>query len=176
MDTNTIWEGFNEQLYFFILKRVQDKEVANDVFQETFLKIHSRNHQLRDEKKLKAWVYQIARNEIINHYNTKPLSANEPIFESQLTDEQLQAHEQICCFDKFITQLPPNYKTVIELVYLKGMKQQEVAVQLNISLANVKARLRRAKELLKEKFNTCCKYKVNKKGKLTGESNCQQCG
>lgn len=61
------------------------------------------------------------------------------------------------------------------MVYIKGLKQKDVAIELNISLENTKARIRRAKDILKQKFKECCKYEFDKAGKLTGESNCSVC-
>jgi RNA polymerase sigma-70 factor (ECF subfamily) len=84
-------------------------------------------------------------------------------------------YEHICCFDKFINDLPEIYKQVIELIYIKGQKQKDVAKELEISLENVKARIKRAKDILKKKFNECCKYEFDKNGKLIGESNCSIC-
>ena len=68
METQKIWKQFNDALYFFILKKVKNENAANDIFQNTFLKIHNNLHQLKEEEKAKAWVFQIARNEIANHF------------------------------------------------------------------------------------------------------------
>ena len=88
---------------------------------------------------------------------------------------QLNNFSEVCCFDKFIEDLPIKYKETIELVYLNGKKQSEAAKILEISLANVKARIRRAKKMLQEKFHTCCKFEFDKNGNLVGESDCPTC-
>lgn len=172
MDTKKIWDNFNEELYFFILKKVKDKDVTNDIFQDTFLKIHNNLSNLKKEEKARAWVFQIARNEIFNYFNkesnyVEKLGANIEIFS--------QKYEHICCFDKFIEDLPEIYRQVIELIYIEGKKQKDVAKELEISLENVKARIKRAKNILKKEFNECCKYEFDKNGKLIGESNCSKC-
>ncbi len=172
METQTVWNNYNQELYFFILKKVKNKNAANDIFQNTFLKIHTNLSSLKDEEKVRAWVFQIARNEIFNYFN-KETAYSDEIESSQ--DIILQQYQHICCFDKFIHELPETYKEVIELVYIKGQKQKEVAITLSISLENVKARIRRAKEILKKRFNECCKYEFDKNGHLTGESNCSIC-
>jgi len=172
METNEILKDFNDELYFFILKKVKNKDVANDVFQNTFLKIHKNLSKLHKEEKVRAWVFQICRNEIANYFR------KESNYVSKLTDNEeisSQEYDFICCFDKFINELPEIYKHVIELIYISGLKQKDVANKLDISLENVKVRLKRAKEILKKKFNECCKYEVDKNGKLIGESNCSIC-
>lgn len=86
-----------------------------------------------------------------------------------------EKNEAYCCFDNFINELPLIYKEPIELVYIKGKKQQQVAEILDISLANVKARIRRAKGILKKNFSECCKYEFDKNGSLIGEADCSKC-
>lgn len=172
MDTQKIWSDFNDELYFFILKKVKNGDATNDIFQNTFLKIHKNLSKLKKEEKVKAWIYQIARNEIANHFNKESFYAEE----LNITNEiPLQEYQHICCFDKFIDDLPEIYRQVIELIYIKGQKQNDVAKELDISLENVKVRIKRAKDILKKKFNECCKYEFDKNGKLIGESNCSIC-
>jgi RNA polymerase sigma-70 factor (ECF subfamily) len=68
MTTENLWETFHTGLKHFILQRIPDEQSADDVLQETFLKIHTRIATLRDEEKLQSWMYQIARNAIADYY------------------------------------------------------------------------------------------------------------
>lgn len=172
MDTQTIYTTFNEELYFFILKKVRDKSSANDIFQNTFLKIHDNLSALKDDKKARSWIFQIARNEIANYFNKESKYVEQL---GPIKEDGFQNYQHVCCFDKFINDLPRIYKETIEHVYIKGEKQKDAAKSLNISLENVKARIGRAKALLAKKFNECCKYEFDKDGRLIGESNCSIC-
>lgn len=172
METQKIWDNFNDELYFFILKKVKNKDVTNDIFQNTFLKIHNNLSKLKKEENARAWIFQIARNEIVNHFNKESIYVEKLDADKEIP---LQKYQHICCFDKFINDLPEIYRQVIELIYIKGQKQKDVAKELEISLENVKARIKRAKDILKTKFNECCKYELDKNGKLIGESNCSIC-
>ncbi|WP_019039715.1 sigma-70 family RNA polymerase sigma factor [Psychroflexus tropicus] len=172
METQKIWDNFNDELYFFILKKVKNKDAANDIFQNTFLKIHKNLSKLEKEEKAKAWIFQIARNETINYFNKESIYVEKLNINKKIP---LEKYQYICCFDKFINDLPKIYRQVIELIYIKGLKQKDVAKELGISLENVKVRIRRAKDILKKKFNECCKYEFDKNGKLIGESNCSIC-
>ena len=172
METQKVWSNFNDEVYFFILKKVKNKDVTNDIFQNTFLKIHKNLSKLKKEEKVRAWIFQIARNEIINHFNKESFYVGNLETSKEIP---LQKYEHICCFDKFINDLPEIYRQVIELIYINGKKQKDVANELEISLENVKARINRAKDILKKKFNECCKYEFDKNGKLIGESNCSVC-
>jgi len=172
METQEIWNNFSEALYFFILKKVSSKDVANDVFQNVFLKIHGNISSLKDEQKVKGWVFQIARNEIANYFNAAATYADKIETSQEIS---LEGTQFVCCFDRLINELPEMYGEVIELVYIKGYKQKDVAKALGISLENTKARIRRAKDMLKEKFKECCKYEFDEQGKLIGEPDCSIC-
>ncbi|MEM6516737.1 MAG: sigma-70 family RNA polymerase sigma factor [Bacteroidota bacterium] len=172
MKTIEVWNNFNDELYFFILKKVKDKNVANDIFQNTFLKIHTNVSKLKDEKKVRSWIYQIARNETVNYLNNQLRYINEIKTD---TANALTDFSNICCFDKLIDELPKMYKDVIEMAFVKGIKQKDIAEKLGISLENVKVRVGRGKELLKTKFRECCNYQLDSNNKLTGDPDCAAC-
>ncbi|WP_317045719.1 MULTISPECIES: sigma-70 family RNA polymerase sigma factor [Arenibacter] len=172
METAAIWESFNSEIYFFTLKKVKDTDITNEVIQNSFLKIHQSIGTLKEPEKLKAWVFQIVRNEITNHFNQRSKTTFTPKVELFTTSN---SYSDLCCLDRFINNLPGQYKEVVELVYLKGKSQVETAALIGISLSNVKARIRRAKLILINNFNTCCKFRLNAEGKLVGDSNCSRC-
>ncbi|MFW2135996.1 sigma factor-like helix-turn-helix DNA-binding protein [Chryseobacterium sp. TY4] len=68
------------------------------------------------------------------------------------------------------------YKNILIKIYVEGKSQKEVAEENCISLSNVKVRLKRAKGILISNFVDCCRYEIDSKGKLRGESRCQICG
>lgn len=167
---------FEEQIYFFILKKVKNKDNAKDILQNVNLKALENFGQIKNFKKLRAWLYQTARNEISNFYSqeNKYDSKIENIsFENSAA--QKQTKDEFCCFDRFIDELPPIYKSVIEQIYINGKTQKQTAEMLNISLPGVKARSRRAKSILKIRFEECCNYQTDKNGNLTGDSDCSIC-
>ena len=168
LSTYEIWKKMGDEIYFFILKRVKDKNIANDVFQEVFLKIHANIGSLKQEGKLKSWAFQIVRNEIANYFNKE----NKYIDFEENKEEINEEIINYCCFDEFLNELSHPYKEVMELVYVEGKKQVEVSEILGITLANVKIRIKRAKESLKQKLQECCHYEVDKEGNLVGEPNC----
>ncbi len=172
MDTQEIWRAHSEEVYFFILKRVKDTEVASDILQNTFYKIHKKLDQIEDLIKIRSWIFQIARNAIADYFKRE---AKYLVRLKGEEDKGAEKYQDICCFNRFIEELPEHYKSVIKLVYIDGKTQIEAAQVLKISLANVKARIRRAKSLLKQRFNECCKYEINKNGQLTGEPDCAKC-
>ncbi|MEM0992294.1 MAG: sigma-70 family RNA polymerase sigma factor [Bacteroidota bacterium] len=172
MEINQIWDFYKEEMYFFIRKRLQDKDAADEVLQNTFLKVCLYLDSLKAQEKLSAWIFQIARNEIVNYLHQSSKQKNAQLQSPAALDE---TYEEVCCLDRFVTQLPSIYRETIELLYFKGKKQHEVAAILGISLSNVKARAKRGKSILKKNLQDCCQYDLNHKGKLVGEPDCMKC-
>ena len=93
----------------------------------------------------------------------------------QNLEEDLSPFTEVCCFDKFLSDLPKEYRDVMKLVYIDGKPQKEAAELIGISLANTKARIRRSKIMMKYRFKECCKYETNIDGKLVGQAKCTNC-
>ena len=171
MNTERIWNDYATELYLFTLKRVKDKDISNEVLQNTFVKVHLKLHTLKDIEKIKPWLYQIVRNEIALFFKNK---AKEKRLDdwSPLQDDEVE----LCCFHRFIENLPVIYERPVELVYIDSKKQKEAADKLGISLPNLKARLHRAKEILKHNFIECCKTELDEKNMLISSTvDCSFC-
>ena len=173
MKTTEIWNKYNSEVYFFILKKVKDTDITNEILQNSFLKIHQNLGTLKNPQKVRAWMFQIVRNEIANYFQSKRKGV-QPL-DGQIPSIAEKNFQDFCCFDRFINDLPSSYNEVIELVYFKGKTQAQVAEITGLSLANIKARVRRAKGILIQNFNECCRFSINEEGKLVGESNCGHC-
>ena len=175
VNTQTIWRNLGDELFFFILKRLRNEESAREVLQNSFLKIHKNLPQLREKSKVRAWSYQIVRNEIANYQKLVPIvEGDQGSSDSEPWDQGITT-DSYCCFEKFIKNLPEKLHLVVEEVYLKGNSQLEAAGNIGISLASTKARIRRAKGILKQNFQDCCNYKLDEQGQLTGEPDCSSC-
>jgi len=68
MATEEIWSRFSSSLRSFIDRRVNDDHDADDILQDVFLKIHQKAETVKDPTAVAAWVYQIARNSIVDYY------------------------------------------------------------------------------------------------------------
>ncbi len=174
-DTRQIWDSLQESLFYFILKRVKDKELSRDILQEVFIKIHLKLDQLKDSAKVKAWAFQITRNQIAEHFRKTKDTVALSEFNQELLSEDFESDDiEFCCFDNFVEELPQKYGKVVTLINIEGKKQVEAAEELDLSLSNVKSRVYRAKEILKQKFVECCQFSLNEDGLLVGEQDCQR--
>src|SRR5690348_6982971 len=66
-----VWKMFNEPLERFIRKRVSDEDIAADLLQDVYVKIHTNMDTLHDTDRLQSWIYQIARNTVTDYYRTR---------------------------------------------------------------------------------------------------------
>ena len=57
MTTNQVWQKYSDDLKRFIISKVKNTTVADDILQDTFIKIHTNLHTLNDITKLKSWIY-----------------------------------------------------------------------------------------------------------------------
>ena len=94
--------------------------------------------------------------------------------EEQLSISNDDSELDFCCFENLIDELPNKYGEVLSLINVEGKRQKDVAKELDISISNIKSRVHRAKEMLKQKYVDCCQYSLNEKGLLVGEQNCQR--
>lgn len=180
--TDQLWADYRQQLYLFILKRVSDPVVAEDIVQDVLAKVLTNRDSLRDDAKLRPWLYQITRNAIIDYYRAHHSLA-------QLPDELLGADEETadsvskelaeCCIRPFIAELPASYQEAIMLSELEGLTQAEVAEKQNISLSGAKSRVQRGRQLLKGALLQCCQLEFGQHGELIGyesQKKCTGCG
>ncbi|MCR2823745.1 RNA polymerase sigma factor [Lederbergia panacisoli] len=162
-----IFEMFYQRVYYTAYYIVQDRELAQDIVQETFLKAFQNMHTVKDGEKLGAWLAAIASRTAID-YLRKIKKWNEVVSEDHVIDEQLSRNEdfhstvETIVEKKFlknillreIDELKPEHKQVLILAYLHDMKYDEIAKALDIKVTLVKTRIHRAKLKLREALET----------------------
>lgn len=168
MTTKEVWIQYADDVKFFILSKVKDQAITEDILQDSFIKIHTKLHTLKDISKLKPWIFSIARNSITDYYNNKNQTFEVANTATETYIETSQHTEQDC-LRGIMQKLPKKYRTPLFLADIKGLKQQEVALQLNQSLPTTKSQIQRARKLIAQGFIDCCGFVMNENGKLIGQ-------
>src|SRR5215211_1137737 len=111
---------FSTKLRGFIRRRVRDDATADDVTQETLLKVFRSRQALRDGQRLEAWLYRIARTTLIDFYRrTKPteeLPAALPAEAGEGADDIVQLRQAVMATTKrFLEELPEAYREPVRL-------------------------------------------------------------
>ncbi len=166
--TELIWNEYHNKLHRFIQSRVTDASIAEDILQEVIIKVHSRIDTLKDDNKIQNWLYQIARNTIIDYYRSQKQTQELP--ETLTNPEQNpidKARQEIgTCLLPFIESLPENYRQTLTLSEMEGLTQKAVAAKQGLSLSAAKARVQRGRAMMKKMLLECCRFELDRKGKM----------
>ena len=175
--SDQLWAEYRQQLYFFILKRVNDPHIAEDIVQDVLIKVYANRDSLRDDTKLRPWLYQITRNAITDYYRSAKNSVELPD-ELPLVEEDDESVSKVladCCIRPFIEQLPTPYREAILLSELEELTQAEVAQRQGISLSGAKSRVQRGRKMLKAALMQCCQLEFGQSGELTAYEPQKKC-
>lgn len=132
-----------------------------------FLRIHKNIGNLRRTDRPAAWVYQIARNVVHEHYRSRqvaPWTDLDPLVESDERDRLIASAEK--WLDELVRQLPEPYQQAVRMAEIDGMTQRDVAERLDISLSAAKSRVQRGRAMLKEVLEQCCVFHFDQRGNL----------
>lgn len=141
-----LYENYADALYGVILKVITDQDTAQDVLQETFVKVW-KNAQSYDASKAKlfTWLYRIAYNSAIDKVRSESKKTKQEVqIESsnvyRLTSEGL--NQDVMDIKRHLNKLDEKYQVVINALFFEGMTQQEASDELNIPLGTIKSRLK----------------------------------
>lgn len=163
-----VWQEYHSRLRAFIKSRISNDTATDDTLQNVFLKMHTGLDSLKEETKLKSWLYQIARNAIIDYFRSQKPTVDIPEwFPQPETDPSEKVTQELSeCLQPMIQLLPENYREAVILSELKGLTQKEVAKVQGTSLSGAKSRVQRGRALLKEMLADCCRLEFDHSGRL----------
>jgi RNA polymerase sigma-70 factor, ECF subfamily len=147
-----LYDNYAPTLLGIIFTIVKNKEEAENLLQDSFVKIWKNILQYNPEKgRLFTWLITICRNTSISHLRTQ--GKKTPV-EIQLAESSVYTEGKDAIGDgglkKLVFQLEPIYREVIHLIYFFGYTQQEVSEILKLPLGTVKTRTRMALQLLRK--------------------------
>jgi RNA polymerase sigma factor (sigma-70 family) len=155
-----LYDMYSSSLYGVISRIIVDTATAEDVLQETFVKIwHSFTSYSTEKGRLFTWMVNVARNLAIDKLRSKDFknqNKNQEL-ENNVTfiDEQSNTvyNPELLGIKELVQTLKPDQKSILELVYFKGYTHVEAADELGIPLGTIKTRLRMAIQQLRKHFN-----------------------
>ena len=178
LSTEQAWREMSQQLYGFFRRRVHDDQLAQDLVQDAFLRIHNNIDTVQDQERFVAWVYRVATSTLADHFRkgsvSKEILTDGTTNDIMLADDQPQAHseqnynEEVAGWlQRMVHSLPLTYRTAVEMAELEGLTQREVSDRLGISLSGAKSRVQRGREKLKEQLLKCCHIEFDRRGNVT---------
>jgi RNA polymerase sigma-70 factor (ECF subfamily) len=177
------WEIYDQhysRVRKFILALVKDEWVADDIIQETFLKVQQNIDSLRDPSRLSSWIFRIAHNLCQDHFRRSKKSRreerigqeetedlNEALIQKELgIQKELERRQMGECVQNQINLLPESLRTVLVLFGIMEFSHQESADILGITVKNVKVRLHRARKRLKAILEEKCAFERDERNVL----------
>jgi RNA polymerase sigma-70 factor (ECF subfamily) len=158
-------EDLKAGLKAFVFKRVKNNALADDIVQDVFVKVLTNIDQLRESEKLMAWVFQIARNTINDHYRQHAKSVSAELVDWESNTNLL--NECVArCVQQLVITLPDKYREAFELSEIQNISQTQIADRLGLSYSGAKSRVQRARQMLKNRMEEILIIKTDSYGNV----------
>lgn len=148
---------FWEDVFPFVFKKVQDYNVADEITVAVFAKVLGKINLYDESFQFKTWMLTIAQNSIIDYWRKKAKEENwsGELYEmknefASSPEELLISKQQEQHIANTIASMDSSYRRIVELRFFEEKSIKEIAEELNISVANTKVRIMRAKKILAE--------------------------
>lgn len=155
---DTLLNKYQSRLFSYIYYVVRNEDVANDLFQETFLKalVRIQKGQYRSNGKFNAWITRIAHNLIMDHFRSKEQENlvsngeadydifNSPLLSEHTVEDQMLITQSLTDAKNIMGCLPPSQSEVVRMRFYENMSFKEIADKLGISINTALGRMRYA--------------------------------
>jgi RNA polymerase sigma-70 factor (ECF subfamily) len=158
---DAVYARYRDRVHGFLLRLAGRRDVAEDLFQETWLKLARAAPRLAEDTDLRAWLFTVARNAWISHRRWSMLDLSRlvvleddalPPPHAPDADARTDAARAVAQLERALASLPPASREVLLLVGVEGMDQEQAAAVLGVSYAALRQRLARARAQLAERL------------------------
>ena len=176
-DVPALWQEHKKELRLFILKRVKDEELADDIMQDVLMKIYNFCISKSGVRNVRSWLFKIAQNTIADYYRKQSKFVIQDALPDIVQEDENLAYKEATLFIlPMIGFLPEKYALPLKLSDIDNVKQDEIAKRLNLTLSAAKSRIQRARQLLKKEFITCSHIETDPQGNIISfdiKDNCE---
>lgn len=166
-DFRKLYDVYSAPVYKFILGMVGNESEAEDVTQETFIKVFYKLKKLKDPGYFQFWLYRIARNEVYQRHRQLKRRSEVSIDNEEIgyyefipddkdeldPEKQVMSSELDSVIQKALQSLKPKYRDVFILAVQEKMSYEEISKIVGRSVVSVKTDIYRARQAVKEKLN-----------------------
>ncbi len=137
MTTTQIWETYSEDIKRFILSKTKDETVANDILQDTFIKVHTKLHTLKDGNKLKSWLFSVARYTLMDYLKTSKVKIEFNDFDTEDVPETHE-HTEKDCLRGILVNLPKKIQRTYLFGRYNGLKTKKGCKKIKFTVTHRK--------------------------------------
>lgn len=152
MTFENIYKTYWQRIFRLCLGYVNDDELAQDLCQETFIKVWQHLPEFRNESNISTWIFRIATNHCLRQIEKLKRNIRVELPEQLAEEKPVDPEPRMRQLYQFISELPEIDRIIISLE-LEDLKQAEIAEIVGLSPGNIRVKIHRIKEHLSQKFN-----------------------
>ena len=155
-----LFDRYREAIHRLFVQRLGGTDGADDLLQETFIKVYINLHRYRPDYTFGQWLYTIARNTFIDYVRKRQeeLPIDEPADSESTSDSYVETTptptpeerfinlQQRTQLEHYLEQLTPRYRELIRMRFFDEYSYEEIATKLGLPLGTVKTQIHRARE------------------------------
>jgi RNA polymerase sigma-70 factor (ECF subfamily) len=150
-----VYQSYAAGVFAYCLKILADRQIAEDVVQETFLKVQQHAKSIQHNESFRSWIFRIARNEALMQLRKRRLDGqleDESVWNEETPHQQLIALERSEIVNSLLDNLKHEYREVLVLLAYENMSYAEIAAITGATESSVKSRIFRARKAMLEKL------------------------
>jgi RNA polymerase sigma factor (sigma-70 family) len=153
-----LFERYHKKIFNFLARMTMDRELAEDLTQNVFLRIIKYRNSYREGNKFQSWIYQVARNVFSDHYQANKNRFSDFVDVEKVSEymsnnddnEAMDEKEQL--LHRSLAKLSEEQRELLVLTRFQQMKYEEVATIMDTTVANIKVKVHRAILKLRELY------------------------
>jgi RNA polymerase sigma factor (sigma-70 family) len=153
-----LFERYHKRIFNFLARMTMDRDLAEDLTQNVFLRIIRYRSSYRQGLKFQSWIYQIARNVFSDHYQANKNRFSDFVDVEKVSDHMADSNEEDDMDQKekvlhqSLAKLTEEQRELLILTRFQHMKYEEVATIMDTTVANIKVKVHRAILKLREYY------------------------
>ena len=159
------WRASSARLRGFFARHAGESE-ADDLVQETFLRVHQHLDALEESESLAAWIGRIARNVLADHGRRHREPTSDELEPAEPSPEPDLERTVAGWLEGHFCELDPADAALLRRVDLEGASQHALAAELGLSASGLKSRVQRARARLRERLEACCRFELDARGAI----------
>lgn len=167
VNVEKIWSEYQSSLKGFLHNNVSDPDDIDDLLQDILIKSYQNLSKVHDSKKVKSWLFQIAKNTIIDFYRKKNKQPDITDKELWYHDSEPEVNQQLSmCIVPFINELAKEDAELLTAIEIEGLSQKQYAQKLGVNYSTLKSRVQKSRTKLYDLYNECCTFSIDKQGNI----------